>query len=137
MRAERVLDASVLGAALFSEVHTDRALAKLVEDFHFIAPDLLFVEMASLASKKVRRGHETRETGERALDAVAQLVSETIAARDYAARAFAFAADHGFSAYDGLYLAIAEGRGAPLLTADQRLVQRARDAGLSALVEPL
>jgi predicted nucleic acid-binding protein len=47
------------------------------------------------------------------------------------------ARDYGVSAYDGIYLALAEIAGAPLLTSDVRLIRRVRAAGLGGLVRPL
>lgn len=137
MAVERILDASVLSSAVFPEVQSARARAWLTTDAVFLAPDLLLVEMASIAAKKVRRGVIDRGQAQVALDQVGDLITQAIPSRDYFKRAYALAEEHGFSAYDGLYLALAEARGAPVLTADMKLVQRASDVGLAALVDAL
>ena len=137
MGVERILDASTAAAALFHEVQTPRARERLSADIGFSAPDLLFVEMASIASKKVRRGEITRAEADHALERIPDLLIETAPSFSHYHRAFAFAVEHGFSAYDGLYLAMAEARGVPLITADEKLIRRAEGCGLSALVEPL
>jgi predicted nucleic acid-binding protein len=137
MAVERILDASVLASALFPEARTDRARAWLTTDTVFLAPDLLLVEMASIAAKKVRRGAIDPAQAEAALDQVGELITRSVPSRDHYRRAYALAADHGFSAYDGLYLALAEARGSPVLTADEKLVRRAGEVGLAALVEAL
>jgi predicted nucleic acid-binding protein len=54
-----------------------------------------------------------------------------------AGRAFALAARHGFSAYDGLYLAAAEHASTWVVTADERLFRRAGEVGLGSLVRLL
>jgi predicted nucleic acid-binding protein len=137
MNTERTLDASVAAAALFPEAQTAQARARLNALDGLLAPDLLFAEMASIAAKKVRRGLATQEDALEVLARVRDLVIETVPCRLHYERAFALAARHGFSAYDSLYLALAEARGAPVITADEKLVRRAAEAGLSALVEAL
>jgi predicted nucleic acid-binding protein len=46
-------------------------------------------------------------------------------------RAFAIAADHQLSAYDALYVALAEDRRWPLATADRRLTARLAQSHLA------
>jgi len=135
MLGEWVVDASLLGAAFFRETETGRARARLLAGGRFIAPDLLHVEIASLAAKKVRRGDETLTIADAALAQVPGLLDETVPAAPYSNRAFQLAAEFGLSAYDGLYLAIAEDRGLKVLTLDERLIRRSVEAGLAHLVE--
>jgi predicted nucleic acid-binding protein len=52
-------------------------------------------------------------------------------------RAFQLSCEHGLSAYDGAYLALAEDEGLRVLTADIRLLRRAETSGLSHLVQAL
>lgn len=137
MPADVVIDASVMGAAFFTETLTAQAQQLLGQDRRFIAPDLLLVEMASLASKKVRRGDASQQDAARALGQIGLLISEFVPGGGHFERAFELAAQHGMSAYDGLYLAIAEERGAQVVTADQKLVRRAGEAGLAHLFTPL
>lgn len=137
MAARLVLDASVAGAAFFTEEGSDLARDLLASRRDFIAPDLLFVEIASLASKKVRRGEASTRLAMAALDALGEILSEIVPGKPFAARAFAYAADHGFSAYDGLYLAVADHHGAKVITADMKMYRRAVELGLGHLVAPL
>ena len=102
-----------------------------------IAPDLLFLEMASIAAKNVRRGTASSEQAVRAVRSVSGLLDEVIGLIGLASGAFELAAMNGFSVYDGAYLALAEMRGIKVLTADYRLVKRAETSGLSHLVEAL
>ena len=135
MRAERVVDASVIAAALFAEEFTAEARRFLLETPRLIAPDHLHAEMASVAAKKVWRGETSEDLGARACAAVAVLVATTAASRSLALRALEFAARHRFSAYDGLYLALAESRQAPVYTFDRGFARKAVQAGLENLIE--
>jgi predicted nucleic acid-binding protein len=137
MAVERVLDASVLGAALFLEIHSPLAHQALTGDTSFIAPDLIFAEMASLAAKKVWRGEEEQGSAAEALSKVSALLSEIVPMASLTPRAFELAASIHVSAYDAIYLALAEARGIKVVTADARLARSASTAGLGDLIESL
>lgn len=137
MRAEWVIDASVIGAAFFEEDGTAVARAFLTQDDHFVAPDLLTIELASIAAKKVWRGLTTVAVGEKALADLSELVTETTCVAFVAHRAFLLAAQHRFSAYDASYLALAETRQIKVATLDGKLVRRAEQAGFAHLVHAL
>jgi predicted nucleic acid-binding protein len=134
MRGERVVDASVVAAAFFQESFTSEARRFLLATPLLVAPDLLHAEIASVAAKKVWRGEATEIVGARACNELAGIVS-TIPSASLASRAFAMAARHRFSAYDGLYLALAETRDAPLFTFDTAFARRAIEAGFGRLVD--
>ena len=134
MAGEVVIDASVAAKVFFDEDDSELAEAALAGTGPLIAPDLLFAELASIAAKRVRRGQSTAEQGRQAVTAVGELLFESAPTPPLAARAFTLAAEHGFSAYDGVYLALAEQRGLRMLTADAKLARRAAGAGLSTLV---
>jgi len=129
-----VIDASVLGAVFFQEEESEVARRFLAVDRHLAAPDLLFVEMAGLAAKKVRRKVATAEVGRRALTAIGEFVVDVRPASGLAGRAFELAAEHGVSAYDGLYLALAVALRVRVVTLDGKLVRSAEAAGLGRLV---
>jgi predicted nucleic acid-binding protein len=65
---------------------------------------------------------------------VAELVA-TVPAAALASRAFELAARHRFSAYDGLYLALAENRQVPVYTFDAAFARRASKSGFAELIE--
>lgn len=134
MRGERVVDASVIAAALFAEEFTNEARRFLLDTPRLVAPDHLHAEIASVAAKKVWRGETTEEIGGRACAALDSIVA-TVSSPALVARAFVLAARHRFSAYDSLYLALAETRGVPLYTFDNALARRAIGIGLSDLIE--
>ena len=137
MSDEFVVDASVVAKLYFPEDDSTAAKAFLGGVDKVVAPDLLFVEMASIAAKKVRRGLATTAWAARSVKSLTLVVDEWVASSQLAERAFDLAATHGFSAYDGTYLALAEARDLPLLTADVRLVRLARGAGLGRFLRPL
>ena len=135
--AEEVVDASVLGAAFFNETASDVARAWLIDAPRSIAPDLIHMEIASIAAKKVWRGEATIEAGVRSLVAVGDFVAETVSMGELARQAFSLAAEHRFSAYDAAYLALAQARGTHLVTLDGRLAERAKQVGLGHLIREL
>jgi predicted nucleic acid-binding protein len=135
-RPTLILDASVAAKILFEEEDSNvardwRKRARLT------APDFLLIEMASIAAKRLRRKLCAGEEASRAVRDVAKLVDDLRPSAPLAPRAYEIARDHGVSAYDGLYLALAEKVGAAVLTADAKLVEKARAAGLGKLVRPL
>jgi predicted nucleic acid-binding protein len=134
MGGERVVDASVIAAALFLEEFTSEARRFLLETPRLIAPDHLHAEIASVAAKKVWRGETTEDFGKQACAAVAVIVATT-PSPPLALRAFELAARHRLSAYDGLYLALAESRKAPLYTFDGDFARKTIAAGFADLIE--
>lgn len=134
MAIDGVLDASVLAAAFFNENGSPEARAYLKRGPRLIAPDLLRLEIASIAAKKVWKGEASLEAGSRAVSAIDEFVITTHASDALIERVFALAATHRFSAYDAAYLALAEFEQAPVVTFDQKLIARAREAGLGTLV---
>ena len=137
MPDDLVVDASVAAKLFFVEDLSDRAEAALREAGRLIAPELLFVEIASVAAKQVRRGVTSPERAAGVVASVIQLMDEVSPLSELARRAFVLAEAHGFSAYDGTYLALAEARGLRLITADEKLVRKAGGVGLSHLVRSL
>ena len=137
MPADLVVDASVAAKVFFHETGSDRARSLVTSGATFAAPDLLFLEVASIAARLLRRGACTEELAREATVAVADLIDDVTPSRDLRLRAFIFARDDGFSTYDGAYLALADRLGVPLVTADDQLVERARRVGVARLVRPL
>ena len=132
-----IVDASVAAKLYFTEDLSNEAEAALRLAGQLIAPDLLFIEMASVAAKRVRRGTSPMDVAARAVSLVRDLLDEVVPIAELNQRAFELSAEHGVSAYDGAYLALAEARGLRVLTADFRLVRRAEAHGLSHLIEAL
>lgn len=141
MAAERVIDASLVAATLFAEEHSQRARRFLSDELDagrtLIGPDLLALEISSIAAKKVWRGETSTADGAAALAATLELVASPVETRDLAGRAYELASGHRFSAYDAAYLALAEARACQIATLDDRLVRQAKQEGLSHLIHPV
>jgi predicted nucleic acid-binding protein len=133
----RILDASVAAKCFIEEPGSEDARRRVLSQLDWIAPDLIFLEIASVMTKAVRRSAIELEAAERAVSALPTLVASDVAGRDLCDRAFALAVAHGFSAYDASYLALAEREQTRVLTADRKLVERAEAVGLGALVDLL
>ncbi len=131
---EIILDASVAAKCFFTEDGSDAARRLVGSGIALIAPDLIFAEIASVAAKRVRRGDVSRDLAQMAVDSLGDLIDVVAPTRALSARAFQLAADYGVSAYDGVYLALAEQRGTRVVTADAKLIERAARHGLSNLV---
>jgi len=135
MPAEIVVDASVAAKAfLTEEVGSEAAVALIFSGLSLIAPEFVLAELANVAVTKVRRGDIERQIGARMAKSARELFAELACAADLSARAFELAVDHGLSAYDALYVALAEARGCALVTADVRLINRVREAGLDIAI---
>ena len=125
-----VLDASVAIKCLLEEAGSDDARREVACHADWVAPDLILLEVASVALKSMKKGLLDRAQGAALVAATPGLLSATISSTMLCDEAFALGATHGFSAYDAAYLALAVQRDRPLLTADARLVTRARTGGL-------
>lgn len=135
MPADRwVIDASVLAAAFFEEAGTLAARQFLSKDAELTAPSLLTLEIASIAAKKSWKGLASAETCERAVLDTRRIVALVEPGADLTFTAFRLARDHRFSAYDASYLALADALSCTMVTLDERLIDRAKGAGLSRLV---
>ena len=137
MPAELILDASAAAKLFFIDGDTDAVQRALDGGVSLLAPDLLFAEMASVAAKMVARRQATAEQGLHAVKLLPTLLDDVAPTAELVERAFAIATSLGFSAYDGCYLALAERRGAKVLTADRRMERHARQQGIGHLVQGL
>ncbi len=87
-----------------------------------IVPDLFWPEFGSIQWKAVRRGRITPKAAEEAIGEVNKMGLTTMPTRPLLRDAFRIAAAFQCSVYDGIYVALAIESGAPLITADERLV---------------
>ncbi len=126
---ECVVDASVAIKLFLVEPLVDRAQALFarLEDappLRMHAPDLLYLECANVLWKRVRfRGYDS-SLAVSDLAALRDLPIASVPVDMLATTALALAMASDISAYDACYAALAEWIGCPLITADERLVQR-------------
>lgn len=133
MHDELVLDASVAAKCFITEDGSAAARRFVISDQRLVAPDLLLLEMASIAAKRARRGDISEDLAVEIVTDARGLVDEIVPAAGLVRQALEFALK-GFSAYDGIYLALAEQRRSAVLTVDSKLLSRAQAHGLAELV---
>jgi predicted nucleic acid-binding protein len=126
-----VLDASAVVELLLGTAR-GRAVADRIADpsLGLHAPHLLDVEVAQAFRRYVREGQIDVAFAEAAIEDLRALDVQRHAHEPLLDRVFALR--HNLTAYDAVYVALAEVLGAPLLTCDRRL---ARAPGLATRVE--
>jgi predicted nucleic acid-binding protein len=136
MPASVVVDASVAAKCFLSEAGSEAARRLARSGLVLIAPDLILIELAGVAAKKVRRAELTLDAGARMTMRAADLFDELAPVQPLLEQAYRLASQFPLSLYDSLYLCLAERRGLELITADRKLVGAAA-AGLGAHVRLL
>jgi predicted nucleic acid-binding protein len=124
-----VLDASVAAKWFLppSGETLSREARDVLRDFadgrlRLAVPDLFWPEFGNVQWKAVRAGRISRHSAEESIQAMEGMGIATAPSRPLLKDAFAIAASFQRSVYDGIYLALAAASGAPLVTADERLV---------------
>jgi len=87
-----------------------------------VVPDLFWPEFGNVQWKAVRAGRVSQRAAKEAIAAMDALAVATAPSRPLMKTAFDIATAFERSVYDGVYVALAVSSGAPLLTADERLV---------------
>ena len=137
MAATFVVDASVVVEFLApGELgdEADRFVGGLAwsDPLALVAPDLLFLEVASALDRLARRRHLSAGAANRSLGHLLELPIASVAAPALLEEAWRHRGNT--SIYDAAYLALASGLDVPLVTADRRLARAARGAGARAWV---
>jgi predicted nucleic acid-binding protein len=114
-----VIDASVAVKWVLLEEHTEPA-RRLLATRELLAPQLLWAEIGNTLWKRRRRGESSLGEVRRMLAAVRRLPVTAFAHRQLLASAFELAVKLDQTVYDCLYLALADERKVPLVTADRR-----------------
>jgi predicted nucleic acid-binding protein len=126
-----VIDASALLEFLLQTPTGTRVEARLFRDYdEFHVPHLLDVEIAQALRRLVRTGELSADRAAAAIGDLSDLDLHRHAHLDLVTRAWTLRAN--VTAYDAIYIALAEALGAPLLTCDAAL---AGAPGLRADVE--
>lgn len=130
-----VVDASV-GIKLFlveplaDEAHNLFAHLADVPPASFYVPDLFFVECANILWKYVWRFGYSPDAAKQDVADLVRLPVYLVSAADLVESALALSMLHRISAYDGVYVALAQQLSLPLVTADEALVHRLEGARL-------
>lgn len=128
-----VVDASIAVKWAVDEPGRKEALAVLDAEGPFVAPDLIFAELANVLRRKERMGEIAVEQTALAVEAVSGALFATVPSSDVWPEALRLARLLDHSVYDCMYLAVALGRG-PLVTADERFAKKCTENGLGAVV---
>jgi predicted nucleic acid-binding protein len=128
---QAVVDASVAAKWVIEEEHS--AKAALLLDFDVLhAPDHWLAEAINVLWAKVFRGELTRVDAEERMTVLLRAPITGTPIAGLMPRASAISAARVVTIYDSLYLALAEKRDIPMVTADERLIrQLSADAGLA------
>ena len=122
-----VLDASVALAVTLNESLRDSAQATVAAVAHgvgrLVAPTLFDVECASGVVKAVRQGRLRADLWVEAWLGLLDLPVERISSPTAVFQGIQLALESGVSAYDAVYVALADELELPLVTADARLVR--------------
>jgi predicted nucleic acid-binding protein len=115
-----VVDASVAVKWVVREEHSD--CARSLAGVRLEAPDLLLIECANIIWKKVRLGDLALRDAAGRLDLLLRAPVAITASRELLAAALQLSLELKHPVYDCVYLALAQRRRIPLVTADRRLV---------------
>jgi predicted nucleic acid-binding protein len=123
-----VVDASVAVKWLVAEKHSEAAAALLTAGHALIAPELMFVEVASALWSLCRRHIVTADEVHRALEDLALApVAVTANLCQLVPAAARLALDLSHPVYDCIYLALGMQANLPVITADQRFFDAVRN----------
>jgi predicted nucleic acid-binding protein len=129
-----VVDSSVVIKWSVPEVHSEDALRYLDPDLERDAPELLLAEISNILWKKVGRNELTREQAERIASDVGQADVTIHPMGPLFGRALHIALETGRTAYDCMYLALAETLSTRVVTADRRLYNALQNGPFAMLV---
>lgn len=132
----KLVDASVAIQWLVREAGTDKALA-LPQTGTLIAPDLLWTEVANGLWRKAGKGDIDAATALAVMPVLDAMIDERVSSSQVVCAALALSMDLQHPVYDCVYLVIARNRNIPLVTADQRLINKVQASNLTIRLEPL
>lgn len=92
-------------------------------------PDLFYNECANIFLKYVRRFNVPPAHARKSLMNLRSLPLLSTSGSEIFTSAFNLALDHGISAYDASYVALARKLSAPLITADEKLIRKLEGRG--------
>jgi predicted nucleic acid-binding protein len=130
----RVVDASLVIKWYVDEPDSTTARALFWETEEFAVPDLLFLETASILSKKVRQRELTYEEARRISELIVDGPFDIYNNRELTGEALRMALEHEITPYDASYVALAIKLKTDCATADRKLVRKLRNTALQDYV---
>ena len=94
----------------------------------FYVPDLFFIECTNILWKYVRRFDYPSDVAEQDVADLVRLPLQVVSTAVLVASSLALAVEHGSTAYDAAYVALARHLSLPLVTADEARVRRFAEA---------
>lgn len=122
MSNQFVIDASIAAKWLFLEEGSDKAESLLERYALFIVPELFYLEMDAIISKKVRQGELPAVDANRKRDQVMKFALQKFNHQSISNLAFEISISLPVTFYDALYLSLAVETKSIMWTADSRLV---------------
>ena len=116
-----VIDASVLAVALGDDSETGDLARQRIAGHHLWAPDLIYLEVASVLRRQVAAGAMDDRRAGLGLTDLMDLPMDIAPHRQLLPRCWQLR--ENVTVYDGAYVALAEALDATLLTADARLTR--------------
>jgi predicted nucleic acid-binding protein len=116
----KIIDASALGAMIFGEPEAQAIVGRL-KGANLAAPSLLWLEMANLCLKKMKKYPQQGDAIRKAFDLALHLPIRTYDADP--SQVLDLALNRGLTSYDAAYLWLAEIHGAELVTLDAHLMK--------------
>ena len=114
-----VVDASVLVEAFATEAHRRGIARKVLLENRVAVPDHAYVETAAALRQLWLASRVSESRLEASIAALSRLPCRSYPTAPFLMRAHGLR--HNVSPYDAVYVALAEGLGCPLVTADRRL----------------
>ncbi len=128
-----VVDASVAVKWFLSEIYSAQAHA-LLNDHTLYAPDLLFIEVASVLRTRVLQGELEPKHARNVLTALGYFPLHVTASPTLIRSALEIALETKCSIYDAIYLALAVQEKVSLVTADQKFFKTIQSTSLRSHV---
>ncbi|RQW90958.1 MAG: PIN domain-containing protein [Geobacter sp.] len=127
-----VVDASVAIKLFINEPFSDQAeaLFSILEaepPGQLYVPDLFFIESTNILWKHIKRFGYPEDKAREDLSALKGLALHSIATTDLMEDALGIAVSHDITAFDGSYVALARQLNIPVVSADEKLVQKMAD----------
>ncbi|TAN46007.1 MAG: PIN domain-containing protein [Nitrospirae bacterium] len=129
-----VVDASVAIKWYMPEVHSEEAFRLLSPKFELYVPDLLFSEIGNILWKRRIKDELSHEKAMTIIAAVNDVSFNIVSSQSLMSNTLNIACKHQRSFYDSVYIAIAQTRNCPMVTADLKLYNALKSGSLKKLI---
>jgi predicted nucleic acid-binding protein len=133
----RVVDASVIAAAMFQEQHAASARKILENGETLLAPDLIFSEIANVIWKRFIRNEINANEADQLLEDFLKLPLHIVFSSGLVDSALRLAIQTRSTVYDCLYLALAIREKTEMVSAEQRLANALSAGPLAGFIVSL